>query len=199
MRPAGAATRARILAAAKTEFAEHGLAGARINRIADEAQASKERLYAYFPSKESLFAAVVEHLVTEVAEEAAMTGDDLPGYVGRLFETHIQHPENARLHDWVNLTAGATPESEAATSLALVPNLDESRLREAGDLIDAYWDSADLILLITYIAKSMSTPHDVTHRLIGREPASRPVSARRAAAVEATRRLITPRQIVNKL
>jgi AcrR family transcriptional regulator len=58
MRAAGEATRERIPAAAKEEFARYGFAGARISRISAEAKASKERLYAYFPSKESLFAAV---------------------------------------------------------------------------------------------------------------------------------------------
>ena len=51
MRSAGEATRDRILAAAKDEFATYGLAGARINRIAAQARASKDRLYAYFASK----------------------------------------------------------------------------------------------------------------------------------------------------
>ena len=60
MRSAGEATRDRILAAAKDEFATYGLAGARINRIAAQARASKDRLYAYFASKEELFAAVTE-------------------------------------------------------------------------------------------------------------------------------------------
>src|SRR6185312_3269195 len=71
MRPAGEATRERILAAAKTEFSARGLAGARINRIATDAHASKERLYAYFPSKEALFAAVTQRLVIDVAEDVA--------------------------------------------------------------------------------------------------------------------------------
>src|SRR5262249_15209214 len=66
MRASGEATRQRILEAAKREFAQYGLSGARINRIAANAHASKERLYAYFPSKEALFAAVAELLVSDV-------------------------------------------------------------------------------------------------------------------------------------
>src|SRR5689334_11886003 len=39
-------TRARILAAATAEFAERGLAGGRVDRIAAAADANKERIYA---------------------------------------------------------------------------------------------------------------------------------------------------------
>ena len=78
------ATRERILAAAKTEFAERGLAGARINSIATEANASKERLYAYFPSKGALFAAVTERLVVDVTAETVVARGDMAAYVGLL-------------------------------------------------------------------------------------------------------------------
>src|SRR4051812_7296824 len=99
VRSAGEATRERILEAAKEEFAERGLAGARINRIAEEAHASKERLYAYFPSKEGLFAAVIERLVVDVSDDTAAASGDMGAYVGSLFDNYVQNPVNARLHD----------------------------------------------------------------------------------------------------
>src|SRR5882724_2004178 len=51
--------RGEILEAARAEFASYGLAGARIDRIARTANASKERLYAHFGDKETLFREVV--------------------------------------------------------------------------------------------------------------------------------------------
>src|SRR5690606_38708583 len=48
-------TRERIVAAATAEFSRYGIAGARIERIAKEARTSKERVYAYFRSKEGLY------------------------------------------------------------------------------------------------------------------------------------------------
>jgi AcrR family transcriptional regulator len=48
----------RILDAARTVFLEHGLAGASIDEIASIAHAGKTTIYARFPSKEALFAAV---------------------------------------------------------------------------------------------------------------------------------------------
>src|SRR5688500_479311 len=54
----GAATRQRILDVATQEFAEHGIAGARIERIVAAARTNKAQLYGYFGSKDGLFDAI---------------------------------------------------------------------------------------------------------------------------------------------
>jgi AcrR family transcriptional regulator len=54
-----AATKERLLEAATAEFAAHGIAGARVDRIAAAARANKQLIYAYFGSKEQLFDAVL--------------------------------------------------------------------------------------------------------------------------------------------
>ncbi len=54
------ATKARILAAAKREFAMFGLGGARVDNIAARAKANKRMIYHYFGGKEALFTAVLE-------------------------------------------------------------------------------------------------------------------------------------------
>ena len=54
-------TRQAILDAATAEFAEHGLAGARVDRIAEDAGANKRMIYYYFASKEDLYLAVLEN------------------------------------------------------------------------------------------------------------------------------------------
>ncbi len=53
-------TRRAILDAAEIEFADKGLAGARVDVIAEEACANKRMLYYYFGSKEDLYMAVLE-------------------------------------------------------------------------------------------------------------------------------------------
>lgn len=53
-------TMANILEVAMTEFAEKGLAGARIDEIAAATQTSKRMIYYYFGSKEGLYLAVLE-------------------------------------------------------------------------------------------------------------------------------------------
>ncbi len=73
------ATRARILAAAKSEFARLGLAGARVDEIADKANANKRMIYHYFGSKESLFALVLEESYLDIRHaEQELELDDLP-------------------------------------------------------------------------------------------------------------------------
>ncbi len=54
------ATKARILNAAKREFAMYGLGGARVDNIAARAKANKRMIYHYFGGKEALFTAVLE-------------------------------------------------------------------------------------------------------------------------------------------
>ena len=59
-------TRAKILTAAEREFAQKGLAGARVDAIAEESGANKRMIYYYFGSKEELYIAVLERAYTEM-------------------------------------------------------------------------------------------------------------------------------------
>ena len=60
-------TRARILAAARAEFEQHGL-GASVNDIAARAGSNKRLIYHYFDSKEGLYIAVLEITYSEFSE-----------------------------------------------------------------------------------------------------------------------------------
>jgi AcrR family transcriptional regulator len=66
-----------ILAAARAEFARHGLAGARIDRIATSASASKERLYSYYGDKAALFQAVLDLNTAEFFAAVRLDADDV--------------------------------------------------------------------------------------------------------------------------
>lgn len=57
--------RKNILAAAVEEFRQHGFEGARTTRIAKLAEVSSRTLYKHFASKEALFEAIIELVVTE--------------------------------------------------------------------------------------------------------------------------------------
>lgn len=98
-----AATRARLLDAATVEFADHGLAGARVDRIAAAAGANKQLIYAYFGGKRQLFDAVIEFRVADLLEAVPFTADDLPGYAVRLRAFNREHPELMRLVLWHTL------------------------------------------------------------------------------------------------
>ncbi|MDE1166820.1 MAG: helix-turn-helix domain containing protein, partial [Pseudomonas sp.] len=54
-------TRENILQAAITEFVQQGLAGARVDAIAERTQTSKRMIYYYFGSKEQLYVEVLEN------------------------------------------------------------------------------------------------------------------------------------------
>ena len=60
------ATKKRILAAAKKEFAKSGLGGARVDVIAERAKANKRMIYHYFNSKEELFQHVLEEAYVDI-------------------------------------------------------------------------------------------------------------------------------------
>ena len=59
-------TRREILEAARAEFSERGLDGARVDRIAERADANKRLIYHYFNSKEELYSTVLEDVYREI-------------------------------------------------------------------------------------------------------------------------------------
>jgi AcrR family transcriptional regulator len=118
------ATRARLLAAATGEFAAHGIAGARIDRIESAAKANRALIYSYFGSKDGLFDAVMDAAVARVLAQVPFTPADLPGYAGELFDFLVANPDQLRLASWHRLerastgreTAGLTESHRANTA-----------------------------------------------------------------------------------
>jgi AcrR family transcriptional regulator len=102
-------TRQRIFAAASAEFAAHGLAGARIDRIAAAARANKQAIYLYFGSKDKLFGAVVKAKVDEVCHSGTLDPGAIGESVGELFDWYQEHPELVRLLLWEALETGDGP------------------------------------------------------------------------------------------
>ena len=81
--------RLRILEAAKQEFAAHGLAGARVDRIAAKAGANKRMLYYHVGKKDDLYLAVLEEAYEKIrAEERGLDLEHLapPEAIKRLIE-----------------------------------------------------------------------------------------------------------------
>lgn len=61
-------SRQAILAAAKAEFCQHGLAGARVERISTRSRTNPRMIYHYFGNKEGLYLAVLESIYGEIRE-----------------------------------------------------------------------------------------------------------------------------------
>jgi AcrR family transcriptional regulator len=94
-------TRRRLLAAAKEEFAAHGIAGARVDRIAALAGVNKERIYGYFTNKQKLFDRVVDQALDELSDAVPLEpGNDPAEYVGRVYDFHRANPTLVRLFLW---------------------------------------------------------------------------------------------------
>lgn len=94
------ATKEHIVAAAMAEFSGYGIAGARVDRIAQTAGCNKNLIYIYFGSKEKLFAAVLDRSLLQIYEAVDFTPDDLPGYAARVFEFALARPDVMRLMAW---------------------------------------------------------------------------------------------------
>jgi AcrR family transcriptional regulator len=97
-------TRADILEVATREFAEKGLAGARIDVIAEAMRTSKRMIYYYFGSKEGLYLEVLEEAYRRIrAIESEAQLDDLPPedalrkLVSHTVDYQWAHPEFVRL------------------------------------------------------------------------------------------------------
>ncbi|MEV3963398.1 TetR family transcriptional regulator [Nocardia sp. NPDC050193] len=99
----GAATRERILEAATREFAEHGIAGARIERIVAEARTNKAQLYGYFGSKEGLFDSIFAGSLERIVNVVPIDATDLAGWAVRLYDEYLRRPDLIRLATWARL------------------------------------------------------------------------------------------------
>lgn len=62
-------TRRTILDAAKSEFCQHGLKGARIERITKKSGSNPRMIYHYFGNKEGLYLAVLESVYGEIRKQ----------------------------------------------------------------------------------------------------------------------------------
>jgi AcrR family transcriptional regulator len=178
-----------ILAAARSEFARYGLAGARIDRIAKAASASKERLYAHFNDKEALFRGVVATDMTEFFAAVTLRGDSVPEFVGDIYDLACCRPEHLRMMTWANLEGLVLepPPVDGGQSVAL-RDMGVIRAAQAAGHVDAAWEPMDLLVLLFAIGLAWAqSPHS---DVLAADPAI--VAARRAAAVEAARRIITP-------
>lgn len=99
-----------ILAAARDEFAEYGLGGARVDRIAERAGLNKRLIYYYFADKEQLFQAVLEQAYRDIrAEETTLHLAELDPatavrrLVAFTWDYYLAHPEFLTLLNSANL------------------------------------------------------------------------------------------------
>ena len=177
-------TRRRLLEAATQEFAAHGIAGARVDRIAGTAGCNKALIYFHFGSKDELFDAVFDALVVRTVRDIPIDPDDLPGYAGRLFDGYRSHPEVARLATWYRMERAADrPPVDAMVAANAEKVAAIAKAQGEGRLPTRF--AADELLALVLTVSSMWTSH--TPEMIGglQDP-----SAQRRTVTEAVRSLL---------
>ena len=123
-------TREDIFRVATEAFSRDGLAGARVDDIAELTQTSKRMIYYYFEGKEGLYRAVLDRCYDDIrTREAAAHRDDLEpeaalaNLVRVKFDYHHDHPDFIRLVMVENINKGehiaSLPEPRVRGKLAL--------------------------------------------------------------------------------
>ncbi|MFE2266439.1 TetR family transcriptional regulator [Streptomyces griseosporeus] len=183
------ATKARIFEAAVAEFARHGIAGARIDRIAGEAKANKQLIYAYFGNKQELFTQVLGRSLLDLAASVPVDPDDIEGWIDRLMDYHAAHPEFLRLLFWEGIEYGtadlpdeAARQDHYARKVAAVRDA-----QERGVITDAF-APGDLLFLLIAVANWTTVVPQMSRILVGPDDTDR--SRLRASVKEAARRLV---------
>ncbi len=189
--PGTDSTRDRIVAAAQAEFAQYGISGARVDRIASAARTSKERVYAYFRGKDELYRFVAARVLAEIGDAVPLDPADLPGYAAGLFDYFTGHPDRFRFVSWGHLelgSGGAGGDAPDPYGQAMAGKIEKiRRAQEAGEL-DPSWDPADICALVSQIATAWIGLPEVAS--LGRPAATeRAVDERRATVVRSVQAL----------
>jgi AcrR family transcriptional regulator len=176
------AKRQALLDAALTEFAAHGISGARMDQVAKRAGCSAGLAYTYFKGKDELFDAVYEQIVRLTVSEVPIDADDLPGYAVRLYDAHRANPEVGRLITWYRLERGA---AALATPLAVESTqakVDAIRAAQAAGTVSSRFDAESLLSLVLHTAALWTT----------NEPLALDHDRIRDTIAEAVRLLVSP-------
>jgi|ERR1700738_1087869 len=190
-------TRARILDAALSEFALHGLAGARTERIASAAGVNKALLYYYFESKEKLYLAALEMIAAKVRDRTmavflreGSAGERVLRSALNHFDRIVGQQEFQSLmqQEMIRLHKGESDVLPILVKKVFEPTLImfRSMVREgiaSGELIDADWLQIQLATLGANVFYFLSAP--IWRLVTGEDPLLvEALAARRKAVVE---------------
>jgi AcrR family transcriptional regulator len=182
----GTATSQRILDAAAAEFAERGIAGARIDRIIAAARTNKAQLYSYYGNKDGLFDAVIADRAHRLLAAVPVDATDLAGWAVGVYDETLRHPELVRLMTWLRLErrpTGRLADTDDGPKLAAI-----AAAQAAGHLRTS--DPFDLLVLVIGMALAWS-PASSAWAATADDPAA-DHERRRALLRESVRRVLAP-------
>jgi len=169
-----------ILAAARDEFADHGLGGARMDRIAERAGLNKRLIYYYFEDKDRLFQAVLEQAYLQIREEerklnllGLKPAEALRRLVEFTWNYYLGHPEFLSLLNSENLqSARHLQDSEQAREMnsPLIATLGEilERGRKEGSFRGGV-DPLQLYVSIAGLSYFYLSNHHTLSAIFGRD------------------------------
>lgn len=177
--------RRQLLEAALAEFSEHGIGGARVDRIAARAGVSAGLVYTFHDGKEGLFEAVYDAVVEQVVSGIPLDADNLAEYAGRLYDGGLEHPGVMRFMAWYQLERGrrqTVPRTAVAESMTeKVTAIEDAQRR--GVVTDRQTAAELLALLLTIANMWQLQGEDVRHLV--------PATQRRRLVVDAVRQLVS--------
>ncbi len=169
-----------ILAAATEEFAEKGIAGARVDAIAARAGINKRMLYHYFGSKEGLYLAALEAAYGRIrAAEAALDlgalepEAGLARLAGFTFDYYLANPDFLSLLATENLLKGETiraSERLKALHVTFIGDLDRVLARGAANgSLRAGLDAVDIYVTIAALGAFYLSNRYTLSTIFGRD------------------------------
>lgn len=163
-------TKRRLLEAAVIEFAEHGAAGARVDRIAGAAGVNKERLYGYFGSKAGLFAAVLSDELTKLSAAVPLEFDETHGlgdYAVGVFDYHAENPWLLRLLHWEGLEGAVPIVDHVARASHYADKVASIRRAQGAGLLDSQRDAGELLYAVLALAAWWFAAPQISDMILG--------------------------------
>jgi AcrR family transcriptional regulator len=187
-------TRDRIFAAAVDEFAKHGNAGARVDRIAKNAKANKESIYRYYGTKEELLHRVVNQYLDEYGSRFEPQAKDLPTFIRDIFREHRLHPEYLRLTLWEGLEFGGelAPDTVEHRTRHFQEKIDSVLEQQRTGEVDPELDPRHLLLVLFGIANYWHALPQVVRMVLGREPTAEDLARHERVVEDCVRRILRP-------
>lgn len=149
-------TRRRLLVAAAAEFAEHGIAGARVDRVAATSGVNKGQMYGWFGSKDGLFDAVFDDQLHRIVDSVPFDPLDLPGYAVALYDSYLAAPELVRLTSWNRLERVPTGDILAGHPALTTPKRTAIARAQASGAVLAGLEPDDVYSLVIALAGAWS-------------------------------------------
>jgi AcrR family transcriptional regulator len=182
------ATKELLLAAATEEFSEHGLAGARIDRIAERAGANKRLLYVYFGDKDQLFDTVVARQIDAIMKEVPLEDGDLAAFALNRFDYVLAHPQVGRIATWRTLERAEPAGDERRGFEQRIASVAEA---QAAGRLRSDIPAIDLFAIVLRMTEGWLSASPALKAAAGTAPmSSKRIHEHRAALVAAVRSVI---------